>query len=138
MISHCRPRARTGCASTRSRRRTRESRLGGLRGSSRGRIHALVTEDGVGAALLLETFGQLVDGLVLGEAVDAAVVIVFDGGVALAAGVEGISDVARDGGAAGCVGDVGEDVDVRCTRGGVGRHLGGVEARWCGVEVDIV
>lgn len=128
-ISHRRPRARTGCASARSRRGTR-GRLGGCRHSSRGRIHALVAEDGVGAALLLEALSQLVDGLALGEAVDAAVVIVFDGGVALAAGVEDIGDVARDRGATGCVGDVGENVDVACAGGGVGGHFGRVEARW--------
>ena len=111
-ISHRRPRARTSRASARSRRGTCGSRLGGCRRGSRGRIHALVAEDGVGAALLLETLRKLVDGLALGEAVYAAVVVVFHGGVALAAGVEGIGDVAGDWGAAGCVGDVGEDVDV--------------------------
>lgn len=129
-ISHRRPRARTSRTSTRSCRGTRGSRLGCCCCSSRGRIHALVAEDGVGAALLLETLRELVDGLALGEAVDAAVVVVFHGGVTLAAGAEGIGDVAGDGGAAGCVGDVGEDVDIACAGGGVGGHFGSVEAWW--------
>ncbi len=72
----------------------------------------------------------MVDSLALGEAVDAAVVVIFDGGVALAAGVEGIGDVAGDGGAARCIGDIGEDVHVACAACDVGGHFGRVEARW--------
>lgn len=123
--------ARTSARRTSARRGTGRSSLGGSRSSGRGRVTALVAEDGVCAALLLKTFGQLVDGLLLGQTVDAAVVLVLDGRVALAARVEGAGDVAGDWGTAGCVGDVGEDVDVA---GAVrdGGHFGvvRVQQRW--------
>lgn len=110
MVQH--GRARASASRTGTRRSTSGSGLGGRCSSGRGRISALVTEDGVSAALLLETFGQLVDSLVLGQAVDAAFIVVFDGGVALAAGVEGVGDVTGDGSTAGCIRHIGEDVDV--------------------------
>lgn len=123
---------------TRSRRGTSGGSLGSSRSSGRGRVTALVAEDGVCAALLLEAFGQLVDSLLLGQAVDAAVVLVFDGGVALAAGVEGAGNVTRDWGTAGCVGDVGEDVDVAGAVGEGGHCSGDRRGRESKRNVNVV
>lgn len=83
---------------------------------------------------MLQTLGQLADILADGQTVDAAVILVFGGGVALAAGVEGVGDVAGDGGTTGCVGDVGQDVHVAGTGGGgsdggVGSSSGGGRER---------
>lgn len=63
------------------------------------------------------------DGLLLGEAVDAAVVIVFDGAVAFAAGVEDGRHVAAQFCATGCVDD--RDLVHGCAAHGSGRRGGG-------------
>lgn len=70
------------------------------------------------------------DGLLLGEAVDAAVVIVFDGAVAFAAGVEDGGHVAAQFCATGCV-DY-RDLINGCAAHGSGRRGGSGRPRGSG------
>lgn len=78
-----------------ARTRARACRLGRSSSSGSGILLALTENITVVVCLGHDAVGELFDGLFLGEAVDAAVVVVFHGAVAFAAGVEDGGHVAR-------------------------------------------